>query len=141
MSKFKVGDKVETPFGIGEIIVFNYFLEKDKSYKVRLNYKMDDTHAYEYGKTPLLNFTEKEIKPYKTPHQELLDLGWKVLDDRNNIMLYHLLVDGKFYYQIKIDKLHKTIDLHYLDRSGYTSTTQLDLKLTSILKRYLEELE
>lgn len=123
MNKFKVGDKV------------NYY---NKTYKVTDVYGGDDS-LYDIKSDNKITYNdfyieveEKYLKHYKTPHQELLDLGWELEEDSLEYAVYQV---GSNY--ITIDKLNKEYD-HSFDRR-YSSF--IDLQLARILVRYLKELE
>src|SRR5690606_10597325 len=116
MNEFKVGDKVETPFGVGVIVSFNYHLGMDgcKSYAVRLNYKMDDTTFYDKGNSPLLNLTTNELKPYKSAHEKLLKLGFKEeIQDRS---VEYEVTSGQYKQYVKyVESEVILIDLDILE--------------------------
>ena len=116
MSKFKVGDKVKN--GRYEGVITNV--------KTKTTYTMTTEREGAYS-----NLSDKDLKllkPYKTPHQELLDLGWVIdEDDKNETRI--------FYYKnkrvIRINRINKTC----------LTAINVDLQLAKILVRYLEELE
>ena len=75
-----------------------------------------------------VNYLGEIIEVVKTPHQELLDLGWVIdKDDKNETHI--------FYYKnkriIRINRINKTC----------LTAINVDLQLAKILVRYLEELE
>ena len=124
MNKFKVGDKV--------------WCNGD----VRIIKRVDEWANGEYGyyfnvDDDLLDFWEEEdLELYKTPHQRLLDLGWKVVDTDGIYKTYDNF-DTKYTRMTMSIKINK-------DQDGWYFTTHnvfMDKELTTILLDYLEELE
>ena len=119
MSKFKVGDKVWYEGKVFEIDAVDEILEG------QFLYYFDNGYDYE-GHEGIY------LKPYKTPHQELLDLGWVVLNKANGVLTYLLNADGSLHPEI--------IELSLEGKRYYTTLRIIDLQLAKILVRYLEEL-
>lgn len=118
MSKFKVGDKVL--YGNNKYTI----TEIGKLVDGVDIFKLDDrTYIVGYG----------ELVEYKTPHQELLDLGWVALNKANGVLTYLLNADGSLHPEI--------IELSFEGKRYYTTLRIIDLQLAKILVRYLEELE
>ena len=116
MSKYKEGDKVVTPLGVGVVecvveLPFNEVLVK-----------IDDRiHA----------FLEEQVEYYKTAHERLLELGYE-LQEISNIKVY-VLFDrhGGIEHVFKVNDTEKTIlPLH-----------DLNLEKAKIMVQYLEELK
>ena len=103
---YKRGDKVETlDYGTGEIIRVN-----------------DDGAYHIHVKNAYVNLFDKEIKPYKSAHDKLIELGY-VKTHRDGYVKY----DGEKIIIIYDDKTYSCVDT--------------DLELSRILTQYLEELE
>src|SRR5690554_1525039 len=115
MSKFKAGDKVETPFGVG--IFYGYIDGGFMSGSLRVDYEKVQTGAVYF-------WNEDDLKPYKTAHEKLIDLGYE-LTERNDYIFY------------RHDELPKVTI--YSDKTYSCSDTNLEL--SKILTQYLEELE
>ena len=121
MNKFKVGDKVKE-IGSNEIKEIDLVSSFDDGTIVYV-LKFDDSEMY----------YEDELELYKTPHQELLDLGWVALNKANGVLTYLLNVDGSLHPEI--------IELSLEGKRYYTTLRIIDLQLAKLLVRYLEELE
>lgn len=127
MSKFKAGDKVETPFGVG---IFDSYVDGGfMSGSLRVRYEKVRTGGVYF-------WNEDDIKPYKTPHERLLELDWKVVDTDGIYKTYDNF-DTKYTRMTMSIKINK-------DQDGWYFTTHnvfMDKELTTILLDYLEELE
>ena len=127
MSKFKVGDKVLIPLGVGVVYGEEEFnLDLDEWYiKVVIGER--------FGFNRVITFETNDLELYKTPHQELLDLGWELskVDDR---YIEYINEEGDY---LIINKIEKT----YYKLSSYYRPFDFNLELAKILVRYLEELE
>ena len=116
MSKYKEGDKVETPLGVGVVdciikLPFNEVL-------VRID---DRIHV----------FLEEKVKRYKTAHEKLLELGYEFQED-NNIKTYVLFDrQGGVSDFFTVNNTEKTILPHHV----------LNLEKAKIMVQYLEELK
>ena len=127
---YKVGDKVETPLGSGKILDFAYFIGMDcKVWKVKLDYKLIDVNTKQ---TIVLHLTENELKPHKSAHDKLIEMGWEDVET----YLPDLTKFTKGLCEIYIDLEYKTYEVY----EG-TSPLKIDLELSRILTQYLEELE
>src|SRR5690554_143349 len=70
MNKFKAGDRVETPFGVG---IFQSYVDGGfMSGSFRVHYEKVQTGGVYF-------WNEDDIKPYKTAHEKLLEMGWNFL--------------------------------------------------------------
>ena len=71
MSKLKVGDKVLTPLGVGVVYAEEEFnLDLDEWY-------IKAVVGERFGFNRVITFETNDLELYKTPHQRLLDLGFK----------------------------------------------------------------
>lgn len=111
----KIGDKVETPIGVGVVKVE---CEQD-NYVVEIR---------DY--TALFNVSV--LKPYTSAHDKLIALGYKHSNTSHGIEY------SKNKMQILIDVEEKTYKVYWLvDDYAY----EIDLELSRILTQYLEEME
>ena len=118
MNKYKVGDKVIYNGVHDEIDEIVYVGGKFFGYDLIIN--------------NIWPVKEKYLQPYKTPHQELLDLGFNFWNNSNGLQ-YDRKEIG-----ILIDKETKTYKVYWVvDDMAFS----VDLQLAKILVRYLEELE
>lgn len=118
--KYEVGQKVETPLGVGVVKGIRHYQEP--IYQIKF---MDSNFK-------VLDFEENELKPYKTPHERLLEMGYE-LNDTQDYLLYY---DGN-RLTISIHKKTK-VWVAYL---GVDGLVEVGLKLTKIMADYLEWLE
>lgn len=86
--KFEVGQKVETPFGKAEIV----FLDDIPIKWARV--KIPNNHEWLYP------FNVDDLKPYKTPHEKLIELGFKFYNSVHTKSIisdsgYHILIHKK----------------------------------------------
>lgn len=110
--KYEIGQKVTTPLGDGEII--DVFTREDKTikeYKVCIN-------------TYSVWVDVEDLKPYKTPHEKLLEMGYE-LDDRIDVKIYR----------------HDTLSYVRVYDDNTISCFEITLELLHILTDYLEWLE
>lgn len=129
MNKFKVGDKVETPFGVG---IFHSYVDggfMSGSFRVR----------YEKVQTGGVYFwNEDDIKPYKTAHEKLIDLGWEFCEwsIKENFKQYEKYNEySRTTMSIRIFKNRHGI-YYFLNNFTY-----VEKEFSKILTQYLEELE
>ena len=129
MSKFKVGDILRSiNFNREYVIVgIKYFYELTM-WELKL---LETEEIIQVGS--LDDFVFVRSPQEKTPHQELLDLGWELSKDDNRYIEY---INEEGDYLI-IDKIEKT----YYNLSSYYRPFDINLQLAKILVRYLEELE
>lgn len=120
--KYEIGKKVVTPLGDGVVVGYN---DTYDMYLVDLNDEFTNQQFKEY-----------HLKPYKTPHERLLEMGFEmVLDEEHFTIFEHQELD----YTIRVDKLWKGIGIHhYNDDPHYR---YIYLELSRILTEYLEWLE
>lgn len=117
---YEIGQKVETQLGVG--IIYTMQTTKDQ-----VIYKVD----FEKKKLNFLAaFVEEELKPYKTPHDKFVEMGFKfeeVLDWGGN----------PFSYNWRKDDQRITI---YLSENTIT-TYEVCKEAIAVLTQYLEWLE
>lgn len=122
MNKFKAGDKVETPFGVG--IFYGYIDGGFMSGSLRVDYEKVQTGAVYF-------WNEDDIKPYKTAHEKLIDLGYahkQLSEDLTDD--YYYKGDFDYIWFSRTEKNYTLGDYVYVD-----------IELSRILTQYLEELE
>src|SRR5690554_5211237 len=117
MSKFKVGDKV---WCNGDVKIIKRVDEwEDGEYGYYFN--VDDD---------LLDFwREEDLELYKTPHERLLKLGWKMIDTDGTYKTYDKF-DDKYSRRTMSIKINKDKDGWYFTTSY---ATYMDKELTNIL--------
>ena len=116
MSKFKVGEEI---------------IHKGDKRIIKTIEKRNNMFVYTFIGNSLYWAYESDI--FKTPHQELLDLGWE-LSKVDNRYIEYINEEGDY---LIIDKIEKT----YYNLSSYYRPFDINLELAKILVRYLEELE
>lgn len=113
---YKVGDKVETPLGVGVIKwIDKASKNEDEGF---------DTIYVSIKHFPEIEFNERHIKPYRTAHEKLIEMGYE----------FEQLEGYKIYRHIE-----KSIIGVYEDKTY--CCVEVDLDLSRILTQYLEELE
>ena len=120
---YKIGDKVETPIGIGIIKWIDKASKNDD--------EGFDTLYVSINGFPEIEVNERHIKPYRTAHEKLIELGYRI---SQTTALTHSL------YTI-YDKDGSSITI-IERRSGnaYKTRQEVSLELSRILTQYLEEL-
>ena len=141
MNKFKVGDDVRVKEGLiigetyGETLLLKGMVDK-KPYESKIIAVMKENLGFAYRLENLYWYSEEMIElfktTHKTPHQELLDLGWVEIET-GGTLAYVLNADGSLHPEI--------IELSLEGKSFYTTLRIINLQLAKILVRYLEELE
>ena len=112
---YEIGQKVETPLGVGTI-----------SY-------IDSEFAWVSIKgTPEIEFDIRHLKPYKTAHERLLEMGWEDVETYS-VDIIEYRKDGSEIYVYKRDKKYEAYD-------GLSSAYSMNLELSRILTQYLEEM-
>ena len=132
---YKIGDKVETPLGVGVIKSLEETIFEDEKgnpiydYSVKLNNHYD---FYTENKLDKIIFLSYVIKPYKSAHDKLIELGYRFWDNSNGLQY------NKNHIEILIDKEEKKYKVYWMvDFQAY----DVDIELSRILTQYLEELE
>ena len=123
---YKVGDKVETRLGIGVIEkVTEYPKGYDNSYHVSVNVCKEKL---------IMIYEEDELKPYKSQHEKLIEMGYSFSELINYMRRYENEYDDEnIPVEIIIDYKHKN---YYIPENDV-----VNLELSRILTQYLEELE
>ena len=132
---YEIGQKVETPLGVGGII--DVFTREDKTIsecKVCIK-----THSVWFG--------VDDLKPYKTAHDKLLSMGFEEKIHDKTVEREIKRGDYKQYVNYPIVIL---IDLNQKDFTTYTlyngsknnvdDVSWVSLELSRILTQYLEEM-
>jgi len=114
---YEIGQKIETPFGIGTIIRSKPILYARDVYKVEIKTKDRDYDIW---------FTQGVLKPYKTAHDRLIEMG------------FELVTANKLIYITYDDLTHFVVDKERKELNFHIGT--VDLELSRILTQYLEEL-
>lgn len=127
---YKIGDKVETPLGVGVITYIDSDGEIDYDYWISIK------------ETPPISFDKKYIQSYKSAHDKLLELGYIQKNDNHLItyekkLYYTNKKHNERYFIIEISKVIK----RYRVRDNDAFPVGIDLQLSKILTQYLEELE
>lgn len=117
---YEIGQKVETPLGVGVLYTtqtINGFVKyKVEFEKSTLNF--------------LASFVEEELKPYKTPHEKLLDMGFEFAVD----------VDwANMDFSHKFSKDDQRITIYLYDKT--VTTYEVCKEAIAVLTEYLEWLE
>lgn len=120
MSKFKIGDKVETPFGVG--VVESIDCNKD--------------FYIEFKNNSVIYFDVNDIQPCKSAHDKLLELGW--VEQKG--LAEHIKMYAHEDYDTGLLCINKDIKKWFYSLLTYTDFF-VDLELSKILTQYLEELE
>lgn len=131
--KYVIGQKVTTPLGVGLVGA----IDKDL--------KGNTLIAVNIGKLSIdyigISFKESDIKPYRTPHEKLIDMGYEYVEHKQGHRYKHkekedyididLLRSSYYHFTFKYER-------HYRMSALPLGTT---LELSRILTEYLEWLE
>lgn len=125
---YEIGQKVTTPLGIGEI-------------KKIENWSDGHTQFVVYIKGIFVTLSSSQLKPYKTPHERLLELGYEYQEHKQGHRYIHR--ENKDYIDVDLLRssyYHFTFkhERHYRVSALPSGTT---LELSRILTEYLEWLE
>lgn len=129
---YKIGDKVETPLGIGKLV--------DVSQNNETKYKV--AHG-----TRTTWYAHDEIKPYRTAHEKLLELGYE--EKLYDTAVEYEVSNGVYKQYVQYSKVI-LIDTQQRDFTTYTfhkvsrgaiGELWVNSELARILTQYLEELE
>lgn len=130
MNTYKVGDKVLYDGEVHTVIQ----VPDDKLTWKDVGYLDKDYVVLDLHYDNAIHYTE--IKPYFTPHERLLKLGWEMIDTDGTYKTYDNF-DSKYTRMTMSIKINK-------DKDGWYFTTHwvfMDKELTTILLEYLDELE
>ena len=115
---YKIGDKVQSPLGLGIVVeeqkdmaIGSYIIYLGKPY-IKCDYNYE------------LVFNERELKPYKTAHEKLIEMGYDSIKRNDNVFYIH-------------DELPRVTI--YNDKTYACNDTNLELSY--ILTQYLEEMK
>lgn len=115
---YKIGDKVETPFGVGRV---------DKVF--------DSGLMVFLGGSKLIPL--KDVKPYQSAHDKLIEMGFVVVEDNVAWIAYEY---KKAEYLIRFCKGSKQVGVYH-DIDTNANYRYFGIELSRILTQYLEELE
>ena len=117
---YKIGDKVETPLGVAKVLGINGLIG-----------------TFEHQATlSTFEFPIGAVKPYRTAHEKLIEMGYEVFDEDHMGIIYR---DKTCC--INISKIGKSYWLEGRPRGDYiVNVPEVDLTLSRILTQYLEEL-
>lgn len=131
---YKIGDKVETPLGVGVITYIDSDGEIDYDYWISIK------------ETPPISFDKKYIQSYKSAHDKLLELGFVKTESGSyeKKIISDTFIENT--YTIKIDRKDKRIKTSYyyynnFESRGSYDAMWLDELLLKILTQYAKELE
>lgn len=147
---YKIGDKVETPLGVGQI--YNISDEEYSDFTVEL-------FGYEKHIVTLCNvnvkgqsllYKDTDLKPYRTAHEKLIEMGWECTDNENTHVVFRKTLLKNAYQddfvQLEIIKRTKTFGATKYYNDNFNSRYShhqfnFDLELSRIITDYLEEME
>ncbi len=121
---YEIGQKVETPLGVGEIVgVIEYPKGYGNTYRVDIKIKEEVINKmYDFD----------ELKPYKTAHEKLLEMGYECDGTYDGKQYTNTKEDETLPVEINIDTHNK---YYYIPNNDY-----VNLELSKILTQYLEEM-
>ena len=123
---YKIGDKVETPIGIGIIKWIDKASKNDD--------EGFDTLYVSINGFPEIEVNERHIKPYRTAHEKLIEMGWEdkgYVSDARRYEGYNMWVI--FNVTNKTYTINKLVGIAII-------CPNIDITLSRILTQYLEEL-
>ena len=132
---YKIGDKVETPLGIGVII------------GKRVAMQHDDIIFEVENKGIKVDFRNTHVTPYRTAHDKLIEMGYE--EKIHDTAVKHDVESGRYkqyaknYEVILIDIEDREFTTYtlYNGSKGVDDVSWVNHKLSRILTQYLEELE
>ena len=111
---YKIGDKVETPYGIG--IVKDFGVSGFSFHWCKIAFSEYD----------VISLNEDKVKPYRTAHEKLIEMGFVATLELDKYLIYRM--DG--------------LELLFnIPAKTYVYDVDINLELSRILTQYLEELE
>ncbi len=116
---YEIGQKVETPLGVGEVI--DVFTREDKTI----------SECKVCIKTYSVWFGVDDLKPYKTAHEKLIKMGFTATLEFDKYPIYR----NNFGLELSFNPIEKT---YYLTK--WEESTKVSLELSRILTQYLEEM-
>ena len=132
---YKVGDKVETPLGIGVII------------GKRVAMQHDDIIFEVENKGIKVDFRNTHVTPYRTAHDKLIEMGYE--EKIHDIVVKYDVESGRYKQYAKGSEVI-LIDLEDAEFTTYTlfsgdkgvsDVAWVTLELSRIITQYMEELE
>ena len=122
---YKIGDKVETPLGIGVVV------------GKRVAMRHDDIIFEVENKGIKVDFRNTHVTPYRTAHEKLIEMGWEYSDRQSGKLhkVYYIEnPNDNQKYELVFDK--------YEHGWVYNLNNEIivDIILSRILTQYLEEL-
>ena len=133
---YKLGDKVETPLGIG---IYKGHIDGgiyEGAHKVYLNANTNEIYFWDI----------KELKPYQTPHEKLIEMGYE--EKIHDTVVKSNVESGRYKQYAKSSKVilidveggeFTTYTLYNRDK-GVSDVSWVNHKLSHILTQYLDEL-
>ena len=149
----KIGDKVETPLGIGVIQSLEETIFVDEKDNPIYDYAVKFENDYDYyteHKLDKIIFLNHVVKPYHTAHEKLIEMVWECVDNDKKYAVYRKTTLKNEYHndyiQLEVIKRTKTFGAirYYNDNfnSQYSHHQfNFDLTLSRILTQYLEEMK
>lgn len=132
--KYEIGQKVETPLGVGKVVGYHELYD---IYLVDLNDEFTNKQFKEY-----------HLKPYKSPHDKLLSMGFeekihdKTVERETKNGDYKQYVKYPFVILIDLNRKDFTTYTLYNDsKNNVDDVSWVSLELSRILTEYLEWLE
>jgi hypothetical protein len=132
---YKIGDKVETPLGIGVIQSLEETIFVDEKDNPIYDYAVKFENDYDYyteHKLDKIIFLNHVVKPYRTAHDKLIEMGLKLKITKN-------YADGVFSHEWWNDNDDRVI-VFYIDEK-VTTVYEGNNEIMVIIPQYLEELE
>ena len=129
---YKIGDKVETPLGVGQI--YNISDKEYSDFTVEL-------FGYEKHIVTLCNvnvkgqsllYKDTDLKPYRTAHDKLIEMGLRLKVTKN-------YADGVFSHEWWNENDDRVI-VFYIDEK-VTTVYEGNNEIMNVIPQYLEELE
>ena len=124
---YEIKQKVETPLGIGTIVGSKPILYARDVYNVELKTKERDFYIW---------FTQDVLKPYKTPHERLLEMGYVYEEHKQG----HRYTHKENLDYIDIDLFRNTFYHFEFSFRKFPKPAGTNLELLKILTQYLEEM-
>lgn len=125
MSKFKVGDKVVTPIGVG-------IVDSEEKFDIDLDeWHIEVVIGERFGFSRVITFEVNDLKPYRTAHEKLIEMGYTHEQLGEDLTDDYYGKDAFDYIWFSRTEKNYTLGDH----------VYVDLELSRILTQYLEELE
>ena len=130
MIKFKKGDKVITPLGVGVVSVEEEFISDLDEWYIEV------VVGEKFGFNRVLTFEVNDLKPYKTPQERLFDLGFERVA-KHKYVKHH---KGGLVYEIPYKITIEFAFNMYQVKCECENWIGVDLELAEVLLDYLEEM-